>query len=83
MSLFLLVGTPRFELGTPCTINKASLFIRGSTHEIVRALAYSQGVAKTALGSDDEQNILLVALLNRMGLPGTRGGTNLSAAMTL
>jgi len=64
------------------TINKASLFIPGSTTEIVRALAYSQGIAKTALGSDDEQNILMVALLNRMGFPGTRGGTNLSAAMT-
>ena len=63
-------------------INKASLFIPGSTHEIVRGLAYSQGVAKTALGSSDEQNILMIALLNRMGFPGTRGGTNLAAAMT-
>jgi hypothetical protein len=64
------------------TINKASLFIPGSTHEIARALAYSQGITKQALGSDDEQNILLVALMNRMGFPGTRGGTNVSAAMT-
>jgi len=63
-------------------INKASLMIPGSTHEIVRGLAYSQGIAKTALGSSDEQNILMIAFLNRMGLPGTRGGTNLSAAMT-
>ena len=63
-------------------INKASLMIPGSTTEIVRGLAYSQGIAKTALGSSDEQNILMIALLNRMGFPGTRGGTNVSAAMT-
>src|ERR1700733_1118230 len=60
-------------------INKASLMMPGSTSEIVKALAYSQGVGKTALGSNDEQNILMVTLLNRLGLPGTRGGTNLSA----
>ena len=63
-------------------LTKASLIVPGSVSEVVRGLAYFQGIAKTALGSSDEQNVLAVALANRLGFPGTRGGTNLAAAFT-
>jgi hypothetical protein len=63
-------------------LTKASLIVPGSVSEVVRGLAYFQGIAKSALGSDDEQNVLAVALANRLGFPGTRGGNNLTAALT-
>jgi hypothetical protein len=63
-------------------LTRASLITPGSLMEVGNALKYSQGVAKTALGIGDEQIVLLTALLNRMGFAGSRGGTNLIAAMT-
>lgn len=63
-------------------LTKASFIVPGDLGEVGHALKYSQGLAKTALGVDDEQMVLLTALLNRLGFAGSRGGTNLIAAMT-
>ena len=63
-------------------LTKASLIVPGGLGEVAHALQYSQGVAKNALGVDDEQAVLATALLNRLGLKGSRGGSNLIAAMT-
>lgn len=63
-------------------LNKASFIVPGDLGEIGHALKYSQGVAKTALGMDDTSMVLLTSFLNRLGFAGSRGGTNLIAAMT-
>lgn len=63
-------------------LTKASLIVPGSLGEVGHALKYSQGIGKTALGISDENMVLLTALLNRLGFAGSRGGTNLIAAMT-
>jgi len=63
-------------------LTKASFIVPGDLGEVGHALKYSQGMAKTALGIDDTQMVLLTALLNRLGFAGSRGGTNLIAAMT-
>lgn len=63
-------------------LTKASFIVPGDLGEVGHALKYSQGMAKTALGVDDSQMVLLTALLNRLGFAGSRGGTNLIAAMT-
>lgn len=63
-------------------LTKASFIVPGGLGEVANALQYSQGVAKNALGVDDEDSVLAVSLLNRLGLKGSRGGTNLIAAMT-
>ena len=63
-------------------LTRASLITPGSLTEVGHALKYSQGVGKTALGISDDQIVLMTALLNRMGFAGSRGGTNLLAAMT-
>lgn len=64
------------------TLTKASFIVPGGLGEVGHALKYSQGIAKTALGIDDDNMVLLVSLLNRLGFAGSRGGTNLIAAMT-
>lgn len=63
-------------------LTKASFVVPGSLSEIGGALKYSQGIGKQVLGVDDESMILTTALLNQMGIKGSRGGTNLIAAMT-
>lgn len=63
-------------------LTKASFVVPGGLGEIGNALKYSQGVGKQVLGVDDDSMVLTVALLNQMGLKGSRGGTNLIAAMT-
>jgi len=63
-------------------LTKASLIVPGGLNEVGHALKYSQGMAKGALGISDENMVLLTALLNRLGFAGSRGGTNLIAAMT-
>ena len=63
-------------------LTKASLVVPGGLGEVGHALKYSQGVARSTLGVDDEQMVLLTAALNRMGFAGSRGGTNMIAAMT-
>ena len=63
-------------------LTKASLIIPGSLSEVGTALKYSQGIAKTALGINDNNVILLISLLNRLGFSTSRGGTNLVAALT-
>jgi hypothetical protein len=63
-------------------LTKASLIVPGSLGEVGQALKYSQGMGKTALGINDESMVLLTSLLNRLGFAGSRGGTNLIAAMT-
>ena len=63
-------------------LNKVSLVIPGNLSEVANALQYSQSVAKSTLGVSDENMVVLVALLNRLGIKGTRGGTHLIAAMS-
>jgi len=63
-------------------LTKVSLIVPGNLSEVGHALKYSQGIANTALGVSDDQMVLLTALLNRLGFAGSRGGTNLIAAMT-
>jgi TP901 family phage tail tape measure protein len=63
-------------------LTKASMIVPGSLGEVGHALKYSQGMGKTALGINDENMVLMTALLNRLGFAGSRGGTNLIAAMT-
>ncbi len=62
-------------------LTKASFLVPGGLGEVGHALKYSQGIGKTALGIDDENMILLTAMMNRLGMPGSRGGTNTIAAM--
>lgn len=62
-------------------LTKASLIVPGDLGEVGHALKYSQGLAKNALGVGDNQMVLMTALLNRLGFAGSRGGTNLIAAM--
>lgn len=64
------------------TLTKASFIVPGDLGEVGHALKYSQGMGKAALGIDDDQMVLMTALLNRLGFAGSRGGTNLIAAMT-
>jgi len=63
-------------------LTKASFVVPGGLNEVGNALKYSQGMGKTALGIGDEQMVLMTALLNRLGFAGSRGGTNLIAAMS-
>jgi TP901 family phage tail tape measure protein len=63
-------------------LTKASFIVPGGLSEVGHALKYSQGMGKTALGIDDQNMVLLTAFLNRLGLAGSRGGTNAIAAMT-
>lgn len=63
-------------------LTKVSLVVPGNLSEVGHALKYSQGLSKTALGMDDTNSVMLVALLNRLGFAGSRGGTNLIAAMS-
>jgi len=62
-------------------LTKASFVVPGGVGEIGHALKYSQGMGKTALGISDDNMVLLTALMNRLGLSGSRGGTNLISAM--
>ena len=62
-------------------LTKASFVVPGGVGEIGHALKYSQGLGKTALGISDDNMVLLTALMNRLGLSGSRGGTNLLAGM--
>jgi hypothetical protein len=62
-------------------ITKASFMMPGGVGELRSALSYFQPVGKSALGVNDKDSIMLVALLSRLGLSGSRGGTNLLAAM--
>lgn len=63
-------------------LTKASFVVPGSLSEIGNALKYSQGLGKQVLGIDDNSMVLTTALLNQMGIKGSRGGTNLIAAIT-
>jgi hypothetical protein len=63
-------------------LTKASFLVPGGLGEVGHALKYSQGIGKTALGIDDENMILFTAFMNRLGLAGSRGGTNAIAAMS-
>jgi hypothetical protein len=62
-------------------LTKASMVIPGGLSELGHALKYSQGIAQQVLGVDPDSMVLVTALLNQMGLKGSRGGTNLIAAM--
>lgn len=63
-------------------ITKTSLMMPGGVGELRSALSYFQPMGKSALGVGDKDSLMLVALLSRLGLSGSRGGTNLLAAMT-
>jgi hypothetical protein len=63
-------------------ITKASFMMPGGVGELRSALSYFQPMGKSALGVTDKDSIMLVALLSRLGLSGSRGGTNLLASMT-
>ena len=63
-------------------LNKATLMVPGTLSEVGNALKYSQPAGKAILGISDENMILTTALVNRLGLSGSRGGTALINAMT-
>lgn len=63
-------------------LTKATFMMPGGIGELRHALAYFMPMGKAALGVDDKSSIMIAALLNRLGLQGSRGGTNLLAAMT-
>lgn len=63
-------------------ITKTSLMMPGGIGELRSALSYFQPMGKSAMGVGDKDSLMLVALLSRLGLSGSRGGTNLLAAMT-
>lgn len=63
-------------------ITKVSLMMPGGVGELRSGLSYFQPVAKEAFGIDDQHSLMLVALASRLGLKGSRGGTNLLAAVT-
>lgn len=63
-------------------ITKVSLMMPGGVSELRSAMSYSQPILKAAFGIDDTHNLMMVALLSRLGLKGSRGGTNLAAAIT-
>jgi TP901 family phage tail tape measure protein len=63
-------------------ITKVSFMMPGGAGELRSALSYFQPAGKAALGVTDTDALMLVALLSRLGLSGSRGGTNLLAAMS-
>jgi hypothetical protein len=63
-------------------LTKASFVVPGGLGEVAHGLQYFQGVAKNTLGMSDDDTVLAVALANRMGIKGSRGGTALTAAIT-
>lgn len=69
--------TPYFN-----TLTKASFMMPGGISQLQHALAYSMPMGQTALGIDPQTMVMITALLNRLGFSGSRGGTNLVAAMT-
>lgn len=63
------------------TLSKASLLSSGNISELGHALKYSQGMGQSILGIDPNNMVILAAFMNRLGLSGSRGGTNLIAAL--
>lgn len=64
------------------TLTKASFMMPGGIGELQHALAYSMPLGGAALGVDPQTMVVMTALLNRLGFSGSRGGTNLIAAMS-
>lgn len=63
------------------TLTKASLLSSGDITQLGHALKYSQGMGQSILGIDPNNMVILAAFMNRLGLSGSRGGTNLIAAL--
>lgn len=63
------------------TLSKASLLSSGNISELGHALKYSQSMGQSILGIDPNQMVILAAFANRLGLSGSRGGTNMIDAL--
>lgn len=63
------------------TLSKASLLSSGNISELGHALKYSQAMGQSILGIDPNQMVIMAAFANRLGLSGSRGGTNMIDAL--
>ncbi len=63
-------------------VTRASILTGGSTPNLTNALKYFGPTAKAGLGMSDDSVIAAVALMDRLGVSGSRGGTSLLAGLT-
>lgn len=74
---------------TPDSINKTldaftklSLLMPGSIDKVLGAFKYAEGTMKNVMGVSDEDTLLMVAMLQRMGVQGTRAGSQMLALVS-
>ena len=58
-------------------LNKLSFVMPGSVDKVLSAFKYMEGTMKRIMGVSDDQSLMLVAFLQRMGMEGTRAGTQI------
>jgi TP901 family phage tail tape measure protein len=61
---------------------KLSLLMPGSVDKVLKAFSYAEGTMKNVMGVSDEDTMLMVAMLQRMGIQGTRTGSQLLAMVS-
>jgi TP901 family phage tail tape measure protein len=62
-------------------LSKISLIMPGDITKVLNAEKYAQGTLGNLLGVSPQQSMLLFAALNRMGIEGTRAGSQLLSAI--
>lgn len=63
-------------------LTKIGLIMPDSIQQVLGSMKYMQGTVKNVMGVEDEQGLLFVAMLNRLGINGTRAGSMLTAAIS-
>ncbi len=63
-------------------LTKLGLIMPDSITQVLNSMKYMQGTVKNVMGVEDEQGMLFIAMLNRMGISGTRAGSMLTAAIS-
>lgn len=74
--------SPNAIQGSLNALNKLSLLMPGSVDKVLGAFKYMQGTMKNVMGMSDENSLTLVAFMQRMGIEGTKAGSQLLAFMT-
>lgn len=63
-------------------LTKLGLIMPDNIQQVLGSMKYMQGTVKNVMGVEDEQGMLFVAMLNRLGISGTRAGSMLTAAIS-
>lgn len=63
-------------------LTKLNMIMPDNIQQVLGSMKYMQGTVKNVMGVEDEQGMLFVAMLNRMGVSGTRAGSMLTAAIS-